>query len=202
MLGILGCIAYGVSCDAACLGARGGCVGERATRWIGIGSFSFQPSELAKLGLLLVLAAVLGLGPAQWRRFVRGGAAAVLPIGSLRQPDLSTATLLTVLAGSMLVIGRVPVRFLLPLVAAAAVSAPLAIGVLRPYQVERLGSFLVGAHESPTGAGWAVLQAQIAVGSGMLFGRTDDPLRFLRAQYVPSGRPIWRRPAWSASGGW
>ena len=60
---------------------------------------------------------------------------------------------------------------------AAAVSAPLLIGLLRPYQVERLGSFLVGAHESPTGSGWAVRQAHIAVGSGTLFGRTDDPLR-------------------------
>ena len=85
----------------------------------------------------------------------------------------------------MLVIGRVPARFLLPLLAAAAVSAPLVIGLLRPYQVERLGSFLVGAHESPTGSGWAVRQAHIAVGSGALFGRTDDPLRGLRAQYLP-----------------
>ena len=93
--------------------------------------------------------------------------------------------LLAVLAGSMLVIGRVPARFLLPLVAAAAVSAPLLISLLRPYQVERLGSFLVGAHESPTGSGWAVRQAHIAVGSGGLFGRTDDPLRGLRAQYLP-----------------
>ena len=59
------------------------------------------------------------------------------------------------------------------------------IGLLRPYQVERLGTFLVGAHESPTGSGWAVRQAHIAVGSGTLFGRTDDPLRGLRAQYLP-----------------
>ena len=85
----------------------------------------------------------------------------------------------------MLVIGRVPARFLLPLAAAAVVSAPLLISLLRPYQVERLGSFLVGAHESPTGSGWALRQAHIALGSGGLFGRTDDPLRGLRAQYLP-----------------
>ncbi|HVH22900.1 MAG TPA: penicillin-binding transpeptidase domain-containing protein, partial [Pseudonocardia sp.] len=86
---------------------------------------------------------------------------------------------------AMLVIGRVPARFLLPLVAAAAVIAPLLIGLLRPYQLVRLGSFLVGAHESPTGSGWAVRQAHIAVGSGALFGSADDPLRDLRAQYLP-----------------
>src|SRR4029453_4436402 len=76
-------------------------------------------------------------------------------------------------------------RFLLPLAAAAAVSAPLLISMLRPYQLARLGTYLVGAHESPTGSGWAVRQAHIALGSGGLFGRPDDPLRGLRAQYLP-----------------
>ena len=110
----------------------------------------------------------------------------ILPIGlTLLQPDLSTTTLLVVLAGTLLVIGRVPARFLLPLAAAAAISAPLLISILRPYQLARLGTYLVGAHESPTGSGWAVRQAHIALGSGGLFGRTDDPLRGLRAQYLP-----------------
>jgi cell division protein FtsI/penicillin-binding protein 2 len=69
--------------------------------------------------------------------------------------------------------------------AAAAISAPLMISLLRPYQLARLGSFLVGAHETPTGSGWAVRQAHIAVASGGLLGRTHDPLRGLRAQYLP-----------------
>ncbi|MGK5169237.1 FtsW/RodA/SpoVE family cell cycle protein [Geodermatophilus sp. CPCC 205761] len=157
-----------------------------ATRWIAIGSFTFQPSELAKLGLLLVLATVLGSGRPAWQRFTAAVLLSVVPIGlTVLQPDLSTTTLLAVLAGTMLVIGRVPARFLLPLAAAVVISAPLMISLLRPYQLVRLGSFLVGAHESPTGSGWAVRQAHIAVGSGGLFGRTDDPLRGLRAQYLP-----------------
>src|ERR671910_133266 len=111
-----------------------------ATRWIAVGPVSFQPSELAKLGLLLVLAGILGSGQPEWRRATLAVVAAAVPILlTVVQPDLSTATLLAVLAGSMLVIGRVPLRFLMPLVAAAAVSAPLLIGLLRPYQVERLG---------------------------------------------------------------
>ena len=85
----------------------------------------------------------------------------------------------------MLVIGRVPARFLLPLGAAAAIAAPLMITLLQPYQLERLGTFLVGSQESSTGSGWALRQAHIAVASGGLFGRTDDPLRGLRAQYLP-----------------
>ena len=186
LLGVLGWVAYGTAVVLLAGVLAVGLTANGATRWIEIGSFSFQPSELAKLGLLLVLAAVLGSGRPAWQRFSLAVLLAVVPIGlTLVQPDLSTTTLLVVLAGSMLVIGRVPARFLLPLAAAAAVSAPLVIGLLRPYQVERLGSFLVGAHESPTGSGWAVRQAHIAVGSGTLFGRADDPLRVLRAQYLP-----------------
>jgi cell division protein FtsI/penicillin-binding protein 2/cell division protein FtsW (lipid II flippase) len=183
---VLGWLAYG----AAVLFLVGvltvGLSANGATRWIAVGSFTFQPSELAKLGLLLVLAAVLGSNRPPWQRFTLALLLAVVPIGlTVLQPDLSTTMLLVVLAGSMLVIGRLPARFLLPVVAAAAVSAPLMISLLRPYQVERLGSFLVGAQESPTGSGWALRQAHIALASGGLFGRTGDPLRGLRAQYLP-----------------
>lgn len=170
---LLGVLAVGLSANGA-------------TRWFAIGPLTFQPSELAKLSLILVLAAVLGSGRPPWQRFALAVLLAVLPIGlTLLQPDLSTSMLLVVLTAGMLLLGRVPARFLLPLGAAAAVSAPLLISFLRPYQVSRLGSFLVGAHEAPTGSGWAIRQAHIAVGSGGLFGRTDDPLRGLRSQYLP-----------------
>jgi cell division protein FtsI/penicillin-binding protein 2/cell division protein FtsW (lipid II flippase) len=185
-LRVLGWAAYG----AAVLLLLGvlvtGLSANGATRWIAVGPLAFQPSELAKLGLLLALAAVLGSGRPAWQRFTFAVLLAVVPIGlTLLQPDLSTTMLLAVLAGSMLVIGRVPARFLLPLIAGVVVSAPLMISLLRPYQVERLGTFLVGAHESPTGSGWALRQAHIAMGSGGVFGQADDPLRALRAEYLP-----------------
>jgi cell division protein FtsW (lipid II flippase) len=156
-LGVLGWAAYGAAVLLLVAVLAFGLSANGATRWVAIGSLTFQPSELAKLGLLLVLAGVLGSGRPAWQRFSLAVLLAVVPIGlTLLQPDLSTTTLLVVLAGSMLVIGRVPARFLLPLAAAAAISAPLLISLLRPYQVQRLGSFLVGAHESPTGSGWAL----------------------------------------------
>src|SRR3954447_6698369 len=185
-LAVLGWITYAASVVLLLGVLRVGLSANGATRWIAIGSFTFQPSELAKLGLLLVLASVLGSNRPAWQRFSLAVLLSVVPIGlTLLQPDLSTTMLLTVLAGSMVVIGRVPARFLLPMAAAAVVSVPLLISLMRPYQLERLGSFLVGAHESPTGSGWAVRQARIALGSGGLFGRSDDPLRGLRAQYLP-----------------
>src|SRR5690606_206329 len=114
-------------------------------------------SELAKLGLLVVLAGVLAAPRPAWQRLTAALALAAVPIAlTLLQPDLSTAVLMTVLTVAMLVLGRVPGKLLVPLFAAAALLAPLAVGLLRPHQMQRLGSFLVGAHESPTGAGWAV----------------------------------------------
>src|SRR4051794_30083878 len=185
-LGVLGWVAYGAAV-LLLVGVLGfGLSANGATRWIAIGSFTFQPSELVKLGLLLVLAAVLGSGRPAWQRFGAAVLLAVVPIGlTLLQPDLSTTMLLVLLAGSMLVIGRVPARFLLPLGAAAMISAPLMVALLQPYQLQRLGTFLVGSQESSTGSGWALRQAHIAVASGGLFGRTNDPLRGLRAQYLP-----------------
>ncbi len=185
-LGVLGWTAYGAAVLLLVAVLAVGRSANGATRWVALGTVTFQPSELAKLGMLLVLAAVLGSSRPPWRRFATAVLLAVVPIGlTLLQPDLSTTALLTVLAAAMLVLGRVPARFLLPVIAAAAVSAPLMISLLKPYQLERLGTFLVGAHESPTGSGWALRQAHIALASGGLFGRTGDPLRGLRAEYLP-----------------
>jgi cell division protein FtsI/penicillin-binding protein 2/cell division protein FtsW (lipid II flippase) len=157
-----------------------------ATRWVSIGGLAFQPSELAKLGLLLVLAAVLGSSRPAWQRFTLALGLAAVAIGfTVLQPDLSTSLLLIAVSIAMLIIGRVPARFLLPLFGTIAVAAPLAVGMLRPYQVQRLGTFLVGAEESPAGAGWAVQQAHIAFAWGSLFGRADHPLTPLVSQYLP-----------------
>jgi cell division protein FtsW (lipid II flippase) len=196
LLGIVGWVAYGASVALLAGVLVAGVSANGATRWIGIGSFSFQPSELAKLGLLLVLAGVLGSSLPEWERFVAATLLALVPIAlTVAQPDLSTTTLLAVLAGAMLIIGRVPARFLLPLAAAAAVSAPLAIGLLRPYQVERLGSFLVGAHESPTGSGWAVGRRRSPWGRGRCSGGPTTlalPARTVRPR--AGDRPGAREP--------
>ena len=185
-LTVLGWTAYGAAVLLLVGVLRVGLSAYGATRWIALGPFTFQPTELAKVGLLLALAVVLGSGRPDWQRFTLALLLAAVPIAlTLLQPDLSSTALLAVLTIAMLVIGRVPARFLIPLGAAVAVAAPLLIGLLRPYQLQRLGTFLVGAHQSSTGSGWALEQARIALGSGGLFGRGDDPLRGLQTQYLP-----------------
>ena len=186
LLGVLGWISYGAG--IVMLGAvlLVGVAANGATRWLAVGSFTFQPSEMVKVGLLIVLAQVLSSEQTPWQRFALAvGLAVPAVVLTLSQPDLSTSTLLAVLTVAMLVIGRVPARFLLPLFASAAVAAPLVIGLLKPYQVQRLASFLAGSSGEPSGSGWAVHQAQIALASGRLLGRAGLPLTDLMEQYLP-----------------
>lgn len=156
-----------------------------AQRWLALGTFTFQPSELAKLGLLIVLATVTGSTRPAWQRFTLAVVLAAVPIGlTVLEPDLSTATLLVAISVAMLILGRIPMRFLLPLFGGAAVLAPLAIGLLRAYQIERINTFL-SANPADAGAGWAVSQAHIALASGGWLGQVGNPMRQLFAEYLP-----------------
>jgi hypothetical protein len=106
-LGVLGWVAYGAAVLLLIGVLTVGLSANGATRWIAIGPLSFQPSELAKLGLLLVLAGILASSRPAWQRFALAVLLAIVPIGlTLLQPDLSTTTLLVVLAGTLLVIAR------------------------------------------------------------------------------------------------
>ncbi|GAA4552744.1 hypothetical protein GCM10023175_47060 [Pseudonocardia xishanensis] len=186
LLGVLGVACYVLAVITLAAVPVVGISVNGATRWIGAGGFTFQPSELAKLGMLLVVAGVLAAARPMWQRFVAAMLLAAVPIVlTVLQPDLSTTTLLVVLAVALLVIGRVPARFLLPMAAVATVAAPLVVGLLRPYQVQRLGTFLAGSAEASNGAGWAVAQARIALAGGGWFGRAGDPLTDVLERYLP-----------------
>ncbi|MGH3908881.1 MAG: FtsW/RodA/SpoVE family cell cycle protein [Pseudonocardiaceae bacterium] len=185
LLTVLGWVCYGLAVLFLLMVLVVGIEAGGATRWLALGWFTFQPSELANIGVLLVLATVLGSGLSAWRRFALALGLAAVPIVLVAlQPDLSTATLLVTLSSAMLVLGRVPGRFLLPVFGAAVVLAPLAIRLLRPYQLERVSSFLAGT-QSGTDGSWSVLQAQIALAQGGLFGIVRHPMHELFAQYVP-----------------
>jgi penicillin-binding protein 2 len=185
LLTILGWVCYGIAVFFLLAVMVIGVEAGGATRWLAIGSFTFQPSELAKIGLLLVLATVLGSGLPPWRRFAVALALAPVPIVLVAlQPDLSTATLLITLSAAMLILARLPGRFLLPVFGAAVVIAPLAIRLLRPYQLHRVHAFLAGPGSE---SGWAELQAYIALARGGWFGIAGDPMHELYAEYLPEG---------------
>ncbi|SNR52540.1 penicillin-binding protein 2 [Haloechinothrix alba] len=155
-----------------------------AQRWLDLGVISVQPSEVAKLGVLLLLVHQLARGYSWWRLWSALAFAAV-PVGLVAtQPDLSTAAVIASLVLFTVVLARVPLLPLLPIFGIALASLPLVLLVLRPYQLDRLESFASGARDA-SGAGWAALQAEIAIAAGGLFGRAGDPLFDLRASYVP-----------------
>ena len=165
--------------DAAGASANG------ARRWLVFGSFTMQPSELAKLGLLLVLARVVASGrPWPWRLGLALVVASVPVALVVTEPDLSTSLVLVALTAAMLVLGRIPLRVLLAGGAVAALLAPSAVHLLRPYQLARLHAFL-GGSTSANGPGWAILQMHVAVASGGLTGFSDQRLRGLLAEYLP-----------------
>jgi cell division protein FtsW len=163
------------------LAALGAClavlvIGERingARRWIGFGPAAFQPSELAKLALVVWCAAYLARRPAP--RTLRDLAR---PIGTLVglfcvlvlvEPDLGTVITVVVMVGAILLVSGTPLPTL-----AAAYTLVIGLGGLAawisPYRRARLFTFL-DPWKDPLGAGLQNVQAQISIGSGGIFGR-------------------------------
>jgi rod shape determining protein RodA len=143
-----------------------------ARRWLSVGGFPLEPSELSKLLLVLVLAGYLGrLERLSWRAL--GGAILLVAPPAyliLTQPDLGTTIVfIAVLMGMLFLAGARPWQ-LGSLIAVALVALPLLPHLLHGYQRRRLEIFLNPAQD-PLGAGYNLLQARIAVGSGGLFGQ-------------------------------
>ncbi|HEX6547809.1 MAG TPA: FtsW/RodA/SpoVE family cell cycle protein [Candidatus Dormibacteraeota bacterium] len=182
----LGWAAYGVAVALLLAVDLLGTRAYGAQRWIAVGSVELQPSELAKLGLLLVLAVVLGVRRPSRGRVAGALALAAVPIVlTVLQPDLSTTALLTVVVLSALLLARVPYRVIGGMALAAAVAAPIALRFLHSYQVQRLHAFLAHGAD-PQGAGYSTLQAHIAIASGGFFGTVHAPIHQLLASYLPA----------------
>ncbi len=140
--------------------------------------FSLQPSELAKVALVVGLAMLLGEqrdGEDDPRHVdvVVALAVAGLPLGLvLLQPDLGTALVLAALVVGVVAVSGAPLRWLLGMLGGAALTAFVAVRVhlLAPYQLDRFTAFL-DPRADPRGAGYNVRQSLIATGSGGWFGQ-------------------------------
>ena len=143
-----------------------------ARRWLGVGSLSFQPSELAKLSLAIWAAAYLARHPAP-----RTLGELFRPIGLttgvvcaliLVEPDLGTVIAIGIVLGAILVVSGTPLRVL---AAGGSIGAALGIAAIwfEPYRRARFFSFLDPWHDAQ-GAGYQTVQAIIGLGSGGPFG--------------------------------
>ncbi len=146
-----------------------------ATRWISLGFFNLQPSELMKLVLIITLARYLSLRahPAGFSLqellvpFALVGAAAVLV---MKQPDLGTALMLVFIAASMLLLAGIRRSAQVVLFFAGIFAAIGGWRLLRPYQKQRILTF-IDPEKDPLGSGYHIIQSKIAVGSGGFWGK-------------------------------
>ena len=159
-----------------------------AVRWIDLRVFLFQPSELSKLLLILVVAKYMSdheKEMTRWRILILSFLFIALPLVLVYlQPDLGTAIVIAATWGVMALATGLRLRDVLIILAIGAVAALLIWPTLRPYQQDRISTFFDPAHD-PLGAGYNVTQARIAIGSGGLNGLgfcsgTQSQLRFLR----------------------
>ncbi|MGD9764300.1 MAG: rod shape-determining protein RodA [Candidatus Binatia bacterium] len=184
---------YGVLVAALALVLVVGVSGGGARRWLGAGSFTVQPSEFMKVGVVLVLAHVLhrwaGESRLPLRRLI--GPLVLIAVPSLlilKQPDLGTAVALCLGAFTVLMVAGLPGRLLLVTALVIGPLLPYAYHHLKPYQRNRLVSFMDPAKD-PLGTGYHVLQSQIAIGSGQVHGKgylngTQNKLSFLPEQHT------------------
>ncbi len=157
-----------------------------AQRWIDLRIFLFQPSELSKLLLILVVAKYMADHEmTRWRVLAVSFLFVALPLVLVYlQPDLGTAIVIAATWGVMALASGMKMRDVLIILAIGAVAAPLIWANLRPYQQERILTF-IDPERDPLGTGYNVTQARIAIGSGGLYGLgfcsgTQSQLRFLR----------------------
>jgi len=145
-----------------------------STRWIGFGSFKLQTSEFVKIVLILVIAKFLTdwkVDTLDWREIAKLAALVGVPmVLVIKEPDLGTSlTYLPILICGILMAG-LRWKYLIILTGILLVTLPIGYHFLKPYQKDRLVSFIYPDRD-PKGTGFQVIQSKIAVGNGGMWGR-------------------------------
>ncbi|MBI3485644.1 rod shape-determining protein RodA [Candidatus Daviesbacteria bacterium] len=157
-------------------------------RWISLGPFNLQPSEFAKISLILCLAEFWSNNSPNWKNIAKS-LVILLPFTLLifRQPDLGTALTLGFIWLSLLIATNVSLIKLAVIFILNFILAPLGWLFLKSYQKQRLISFIFPGQD-PLGVGYNVIQSTIAVGSGEIFGRGLGRGTQSRLQFLPEFR--------------
>ena len=164
-----------------------------AHSWISLpGGFQVEPSEFAKIGLILMLALILGdlrdrVPRPGLRELVLALAVGAVPLALVaRQPDLGVAVLLLALLVGMIALSGIQLRWLAGLAVAGVVAGLAAwnMHLLKPYQMARLAAF-ANPSADPRGAGYSAAQAKIAIGSGRMFGQGLFHGQLVAGNFVP-----------------
>lgn len=196
-------ILYALSVFFLILVAIVGRTGMGAQRWLPIGSFAFQPSELAKLSLVLALARFFAEDPKQGgyelRDLLVPGAMLLVPLVLvMKQPDLGTALMLIFTTAFIAILAGIRLNTVIAVVVLGAMVAAAVFLVapvrhkiwtsLKPYQQKRITAF-IDPSSDPLGSGYHATQAKIAVGSGQTTGKgfrrgTQSQMAFLPERHT------------------
>jgi rod shape determining protein RodA len=193
-------IAYGLGLASLVVVLALGVVRGGTRAWFALGPLTIQPSEFARVGVILLVAAWLGRRRSRQLELGEGvvvvtivAAAAVLVAV---EPDLGVALTYLPIAAAALLMGGVPARTWVVLAVVAVVAAGILWQAgLKPYQRERVLT-VMDPERDPYGAGYQVRQSKIAVGSGQLTGHglghgSQSLLRFLPAQHTDFAFAVW-----------
>ena len=177
---------YGVGLLLLILVLMVGDEGKGAQRWLNLGIVRFQPSELMKLAVPLLVAAYIAERPLPSSFLRIAVCLAMVFIPSLlisKQPDLGTALLIVISGLLVIFLSGVSWKFIISFLISVASALPILWYVMHDYQKQRVLTFL-NPESDPLGAGYHIIQSKIAIGSGGLSGRgwlegTQSNLAFL-----------------------
>lgn len=164
-----------------------GVTGKGAQRWLNLGFIRFQPSEIMKIAVPMMLAWYFSdkALPLIWRHLLIGVLFTVIPVLLiLKQPDLGTALLIGMSGVFTLFLAGMSWFIIIAIAAVVALAAPLFwMFVMHDYQRQRVLTFL-SPESDPLGSGWNIIQSKIAIGSGGVYGKgwlngTQSHLDFL-----------------------
>ena len=194
-------VAYGASVILLILVLLMGRHALGAQRWFTIAGVSFQPSEVAKLGLIFGLGryfcdhkpagrgSYLSLPEILWSDLILPLVIALGPMLLIfKQPDLGSTLLIFGIFILMLFVSGIRYRYFGGFILLCLVGMPFAWHILKQYQKDRLLVFL-NPNIDPLGAGYTIIQSKIAIGSGQLFGKgwlsgTQSQLNFLPERHT------------------
>lgn len=168
-------VVYGMVLAMLAVVEVAGEIGMGAQRWIDLGIFQIQPSELMKIALVLALARYFhglthdDVGRAHFLLVPLAMVAAPVVL-VLRQPDLGTAGMILLGSGAIFFLAGVRIWKFVSLIVLGMASVPIAWQFLREYQKKRILTFL-DPESDPLGSGYHILQSKIALGSGGVFGK-------------------------------
>lgn len=150
-----------------------GHIGRGAQRWLSLGFVRFQPSEIMKIAVPMMVAWYLHDKPLppNWKQLFPLAAIVVIPVVLVAiQPDLGTALLIASAGAFGAFFSGLRWRVIIMLLVLLAIATPILWHFMHLYQRERVLTFL-NPQRDPLGAGYHIIQSEIAIGSGGMFGK-------------------------------